>query len=449
MNLSRFRPGNCYGEHEDYINRMSFLCGNSSSRSPEKSHTIIESLPTSTTLVEDSDPVQEEIDLFPGPDNLTPPGVENDDSEDEDNSTFFLENSSSILDPFIPRPLQNHRMFIFLPYLTYPEVSPLLSSTKNEDTILTPTSPLRAGGVSSGWNFHDRPNFSEDSRVRTDIAKISRKWSKPDKHGHGNGIECARAGRMLSKLNTAYPLPSDTAYPTFCPIYRIHSTDQYGVSISIEYDVSIVIKGEFEKIMDVKFEDVSLTCDTPLEVFNNKVNRLIRMDDDLFTYKVEVANIPCELKMDDDSEREADDDMGYHPSDVKGDDEVELTDEESSDDNDEVAEDYEWYEALEDSELKDEALRNKAIMEGFINEGDDESCYKQERRWNIYTNYDDAYEINHEDNESEELCEVHELSMYNIRRYMMIKYLFNNDEEYVAIKEDEYDDLTITREEAC
>ncbi|GJW78128.1 ribonuclease H-like domain-containing protein [Tanacetum coccineum] len=33
----------------------------------------------------------------------------------------------------------------------------------------------------------------------TDIAKISRKQSKPDKHGHGNGIECAKAGRMLSK----------------------------------------------------------------------------------------------------------------------------------------------------------------------------------------------------------------------------------------------------------
>ncbi|GKC62382.1 hypothetical protein Tco_1094980, partial [Tanacetum coccineum] len=31
----------------------------------------------------------------------------------------------------------------------------------------------------------------------------------------------------------------------------------------------------------------------------------------------------------------------------------------------------EWYEALEDSELKDEALRNKAIMEGLIS--DDES----------------------------------------------------------------------------
>ncbi|GKC37984.1 hypothetical protein Tco_1050368 [Tanacetum coccineum] len=93
--------------------------------------------------------------------------------------------------------------------------------------------------------------------------------------------------------------------------------------------------------------------------------------------------------------------------------------------------DYEWYEALEDSELKDEALRNKAIMEGFIKEDDDESRYEQKRRWNIYTNYDD---INHGDNKREELCEVRELPVCNIRRYMMIKYSFNNDEEYVVVK---------------
>ncbi|GJV30234.1 hypothetical protein Tco_1386682 [Tanacetum coccineum] len=179
-----------------------------------------------------------------------------------------------------------------------------------------------------------------------------------------------------------------------------------------------------------------------------------------------------------DVKHEADDDMGYDPSDVaftgwleskffnykimdhytmkalwiywiRGDDEVELTDEESSDDKDEVAEDNEWYEALEDSELKDEALRNKAIIEGLIKEDDDESRYEQMRRWNINANYDDAYEINHENNEKEELCEVHELPMCNIRRYMMIKYLFNNDEEHVAVKKDEYDDPTIIREEAC
>ncbi|GKB81139.1 hypothetical protein Tco_0948034, partial [Tanacetum coccineum] len=62
--------------------------------------------------------------------------------------------------------------------------------------------------------------------------------------------------------------------------------------------------------------------------------------------------------------------------------------------------------------------------------------------------YDDAYETNHRDNKSEELCEVHELPICNIRTYL-IKYSFNNDEKYTAVKEDEYDDLTITREEAC
>ncbi|GKD65760.1 hypothetical protein Tco_1307868, partial [Tanacetum coccineum] len=114
---------------------------------------------------------------------------------------------------------------------------------------------------------------------------------------------------------------------------------KYGVSTSIGYGVSSylsniayslkpintayfsirmtkVIKGEFEKIKDVKVDDVPLTCDTPLEVFNNEVSRLSGMDDDLFTYEVEVANIPCDSKMDDDSEYEADDDMGYDLSDV-------------------------------------------------------------------------------------------------------------------------------------
>ncbi|GJT91096.1 hypothetical protein Tco_1079941 [Tanacetum coccineum] len=97
------------------------------------------------------------------------------------------------------------------------------------------------------------------------------------------------------------------------------------------------------------------------------------MDDDLFTYEVEVANILCDLNKDDDSEQrlshEADDDMGYDPSDV-------------------------------------------AFTE-------------------------------------QELCEAHELPMCNMRRFKMIKYSFGQDEEYVAIKEDEYDDLAKTKDDAC
>ncbi|GJS40408.1 hypothetical protein Tco_0565451 [Tanacetum coccineum] len=92
--------------------------------------------------------------------------------------------------------------------------------------------------------------------------------------------------------------------------------------------------------------------------------------------------------------------------------------------------DYEWYEALEDSKLKEDALRNKAIMERLIDDDNDD-------------------EPHHEADEREELCEIHELPVCTIRRFKMIKYSFEQDEEYVAIKEDEYDDLARANENAC
>ncbi|GKB02387.1 hypothetical protein Tco_0830476 [Tanacetum coccineum] len=89
-------------------------------------------------------------------------------------------------------------------------------------------------------------------------------------------------------------------------------------------------------------------------------------------------------------------------------------------------------------------------MEGFANEeDDDESRYERKKRWNIYTNYDDEYEMNHEVDEREELCEIHELPVCNIRRFEMIKYSFGQDDEYVVVKEDEYDDLARTSDDAC
>ncbi|GJY63562.1 reverse transcriptase domain-containing protein [Tanacetum coccineum] len=62
----------------------------------------------------------------------------------------------------------------------------------------------------TGYSLEDKMKLEPDKTIAriasweaigTDIAKISRKRSKHDKHGHGNGIECARAGRMLSKVN--------------------------------------------------------------------------------------------------------------------------------------------------------------------------------------------------------------------------------------------------------
>ncbi|GJT88428.1 hypothetical protein Tco_1070145 [Tanacetum coccineum] len=115
--------------------------------------------------------------------------------------------------------------------------------------------------------------------------------------------------------------------------------------------------------------------------------------------------------------------------------------------------DLEWYEALEDSELKNKALRNKAIMEGLIS--DDESnndCWKRWKSHKIYYhNYDEGECENETHDEGHELCSIktREVLVFQIKRYKMIKYSFNDEEEYVAAKEDEYNDLTITSEQAC
>ncbi|GJZ27944.1 hypothetical protein Tco_0572591 [Tanacetum coccineum] len=183
-------------EHEEYISRMLMQCGNSSSRSPENYHaspsTIIESLPTFPIPIEDSDSLREEIDMLAGLDDLIPPGVENGDFEDEDNSISLPKNVSSTLDhfhdPSSPRPspelpdveicfnfepdtavknnfdvlnkddyfdprggvidvlspnVEDDDSFtiviqIFLSFLTYLEDSPLLLSIRSEDTIFDP-----------------------------------------------------------------------------------------------------------------------------------------------------------------------------------------------------------------------------------------------------------------------------------------------------------------------
>ncbi|GJW71621.1 hypothetical protein Tco_0128538 [Tanacetum coccineum] len=103
--LKTIPPGIVNREHEEYISMMErLLYDNSTPRSPEDFHailnTIIESLPTFLIPVEDSDSLREEIDIFFGPDDLIPPGIESDDydSEDDDNSTSFPEFESFHVD---------------------------------------------------------------------------------------------------------------------------------------------------------------------------------------------------------------------------------------------------------------------------------------------------------------------------------------------------------------
>nr|GFA85372.1 hypothetical protein [Tanacetum cinerariifolium] len=93
-------------------------------RPMENSNTIVETLPTSTILVEDSDSQREEIDIFTGTDDLLPPDIESDNYDSEGdinvleellvddsipkNDSFYFDDQD---DPHFPVLLRNHQMF--------------------------------------------------------------------------------------------------------------------------------------------------------------------------------------------------------------------------------------------------------------------------------------------------------------------------------------------------
>ncbi|GJX21735.1 hypothetical protein Tco_0226180 [Tanacetum coccineum] len=98
--------------------------------------------------------------------------------------------------------------------------------------------------------------------------------------------------------------------------------------------------------------------------------------------------------------------------------------------------DLEWYEALEDSELKDEALRNKAIMEGLIS--DDESCNDCWKRWKsheIYHHNFDKGECENETHEGHELSSIKTLEDLGSKEILMnIGGEFTNSEDLEVLE---------------
>ncbi|GJT31417.1 hypothetical protein Tco_0911692 [Tanacetum coccineum] len=154
---------------------------------------VLEYPSSSPIPIVDSDFLIEEVDTFLVPEDSIPLGIESDfDSEKDiifldnllnedlipeyERFTFDIEPDAPVINNFdelnedecfnpgggeidVSQNIEDDDSFAFviqtfLPYLTYPVDSPLLLSTGSEDTILTPASPLRAGGISSGWNFY-------------------------------------------------------------------------------------------------------------------------------------------------------------------------------------------------------------------------------------------------------------------------------------------------------
>ncbi|GJZ89433.1 reverse transcriptase domain-containing protein, partial [Tanacetum coccineum] len=166
--------------------------------------------------------------------------------------------------------------------------------------------------------------------------------------------------------------------------------------------------------------------------------------------------------------------------------------------------DYKWYDELTDGKLKEEALTHKARIEeswgkatprvmkfcewlknSFENfkELDYDVLVKLEECWwkvnahekapfarcknygqGPYANaktkkdydpyldnnciFEKNYKANNAGDTQDTKKEFHDPSICTIRRFEMVKYSFKDDEEYVAIKENEYEDLTSTSEDA-
>ncbi|GJU37664.1 hypothetical protein Tco_1186018 [Tanacetum coccineum] len=127
--------------------------------------------------------------------------------------------------------------------------------------------------------------------------------------------------------------------------------------------------------------------------------------------------------------------------------------------------DHKWHDNLIDGDLKDETLMHKARFEeswGDAASGVENHIrgpYENTKLKNTYDpyldincifsrNYDNAGNIQDNQGPSEQ-HPTHDPSVCRVRRYEMIKYSFDADDEYVTVKEHEYFDHSRTNIDAC
>ncbi|GJZ68609.1 hypothetical protein Tco_0631849 [Tanacetum coccineum] len=117
---------------------------------------VLENPSSSPIPVVDSDFLTEEVDTFLVLEDSIPPGIES--NLDSEGDIVFLDN--------LLNRMNNSRMtipshFVILGLLTVSKHTPVVllyfSPPGVKTPFLTLASPLRAGGISSGWNFHLEP----------------------------------------------------------------------------------------------------------------------------------------------------------------------------------------------------------------------------------------------------------------------------------------------------
>ncbi|GKB85477.1 putative reverse transcriptase domain-containing protein, partial [Tanacetum coccineum] len=196
-----------------------------------------------------------------------------------------------------------------------------LKKCLSDDTLVIPLEEIQ---LDDKLNFVEEPVEIMDREVkqlkRSRIPIIKVRWNAR----RGPEYTWEREDQFKSKYPHLFenpPAPTTLLPPLFsypatvivvsCSLWSTTTVEPMKFHIIMKK----VIKGEFKKLKSVN---------TSLEIFNEEFIRMSKMEDDLFTYEVEIAevtNIPCDLKKEDNLEQqishESDDDMEYDPSDVE------------------------------------------------------------------------------------------------------------------------------------
>nr|GEW33226.1 hypothetical protein [Tanacetum cinerariifolium] len=107
--------------------------------------------------------------------------------------------------------------------------------------------------------------------------------------------------------------------------------------------------------------------------------------------------------------------------------------------------DHRWYDKLADGKLKDETLALKAKIKGSKGDATPEEPYANiKTKWdnNLYVDINRKFETSNtgctQENQEHNGDPIPEPSNCKVRRFKMMKYSFNDNKEYISIKESEY-----------
>ncbi|GKC99281.1 hypothetical protein Tco_1169556 [Tanacetum coccineum] len=298
-------------------------------------------------------------------------------------------------------------------------------------------------------------------------------------------MKISKKARILELKQDKKPLPDFEEYAISTSTIRLSLVEPEGdlgineyILIPLLSDCNNEMEADEDEdpndVADIfKIESNLFDFETPLCKAFNEFNYLLKIDTNLFTFDIKKAKTYEQYDLNNNKTEDLDEpcsdiDGFYNGGELPGMVRVgRMT----------YFQDHKWYDKLTDGKVMEEDLMHKAkfkeswgdatpgvmklcawlksSFENFHELDYDVLVKLEECLWKDYDtcldanrDFDKNYGANDAGSTQGNKEEHHDPSRCNIRRFEMIKYSFGDDEEYVAIEEDEYDDGTNTSKEA-